>query len=143
MVPHAHTTKAALLVALTLALAACGKQDAQPDASTPTAASAPAFPTGNGDKAMTLADCDKLPDPKPVDDSAAGRAAAVGQGQAARADCKREVTAKQGKPNADLARIREIKEKEDADREARKVSEAEWKQGIKEGAKQPIKEYKY
>ena len=78
MVLHAHTTKAALLVALTLALAACGKQDAQPDASTPAAASTPAFPTGNGDKVMTLADCDKLPDPKPADDSAAGRAAAVG-----------------------------------------------------------------
>lgn len=143
MVLHAHTTKAALLVALTLALAACGKQDEQPAASTPAAASAPAFPTGNGDKVMTLADCEKLPDPKPADDSAAGRAAAVGQGQSARAACKKEVTAQQDKPNADLARIREIKEKEEADRVARKVSEAEWKQGVKEGAKQPIKEYKY
>jgi hypothetical protein len=42
-----------------------------------------------------------------------------------------------------LARVREIKEKEEADRVARKVSEAEWKQGVKEGAKQPIREYKY
>lgn len=143
MVLHAHTTKAALLVALTLALAACGKQDEQPAASTPAAASAPAFPTGNGDKQMTLAECDKLPDPKPADESAAGRAAAVGQGQAARAACKKEVAAQQDKPNADLARIREIKESEQAERDARKVSEAEWKRGVKEGAKQPIKEYKY
>lgn len=143
MVLHAHTTKAALLVALTLALAACGKQDAQPDASTPAAASAPAFPTGNGDKPMTLADCDKLPDPKPADDSAAGRAAAVGQGQAARADCKREVAAKQDKPNADLARIREIKEKEQADQANRKISEQEWGKRLNEGANKPIKEYKY
>jgi len=138
MVLHAHTTKAALLVALTLALAACGKQDEQPDA-----ASAPAFPTGNDDKAMTLADCDKLSDPKPADDSAAGRAAAVGQGQATRAACKKEVTAQQDKPNADLTRIREIKEKEQADQANRKISEQEWGKRLNEGANKPIKEYKY
>jgi hypothetical protein len=143
MVLHTHTTKAVLLVALTIGLTACGKQDERAAASMPAAASASAFPTGNADKVMTLADCDKLPDPKPADESAAGRAAAVGQGQSARADCKRAVAAKQDKANADLARIREIKEKEDAAGEARRVSEAEWKRGIKEGAKQPIKEYKY
>lgn len=143
MALHAYTTRTALLIALTLALTACDKQDTQPDASTAATASAALFLTGNGDKAMTLGDCDKLPDPKPADTSAAGRAAAVGQGQAARADCKRDVAAKQAKPNTDLARIHEIKEKEDAAGEARKASESEWKRGIKEGAKQPIKEYKY
>lgn len=143
MVLHTHTTKAALLVALTVALTACSKQDEQPAASTPAAASAPAFPTGNGDKVMTLADCDKLPDPKPADDSAAGRAAAVGQGQSARAACKKEVTAQQDKPNADLARVREIKEKEEAERNRRAQSDEAWNQRVKEAAKAPIKEYKY
>lgn len=133
---HAHTTKAALLVGLTLALAACGKQEDQPAAS-------PAFRTGNGEKVRTAADCDKLPDPKPADESAAGRATAVSQGVAARAACKKEVAAQQDKPNADLARIREIKEKEEAERVGRKVSEEEWKRGIREGASRPLKEYKY
>ena len=133
MFPHANT-QAALLLALAIALTACGKQDEQP---------APAFPMGNGDKATTLADCDKLPDPKPADDSAASRGGAVAQGQAARAACKKEFAARQDKPNADLARIREIKEKEEADRAQRKVSEEEWKRAIKEGSSAPLREYKY
>jgi len=140
MVQHAHTGKAALLIALTLALAACGKQDAPPSGAAAPAASAASIPMGNG-KSLTVADCDKLPDPKPADDSAAGRAAAVGQGQAARAACKKEVAAQQ--PNADLARIREIKEHEEADRVGRKKSEEEWRQGVKDGSKQPLKKYSY
>jgi hypothetical protein len=143
MVLHDHTLKAALLVAVTLALSACGKQDEQPAPPTSTAASGPTFPTGNGDKQMTLADCDKLSNPKTADDSAAGRAAAVAQGQSARAACKKEVTAQQDKPNADLARIREIKEKEQADLANRKISEQEWGKRLNEGANKPIKEYKY
>lgn len=139
MVLNAHTTKAALTFALALVLAACGKQESEP--TNPAAASSPAFPTGNNEKHLTLADCDKLPDPKPADESAAGRAAAVGQGQAARAACKKEVAASQ--PNADLARIREIKENEEADRVGNKKSEQEWRQGVKQGSKQPIKEYKF
>ncbi len=141
MAVHAHIARGALFIAVALALAACTKQDDQAGAAAPAAASAPAFPTGNEDKQMTAADCDKLPDPKPADDSAAGRAAAVGQGQAARAACKKDVAARQ--PNADLARIREIKENEEAERLDRKKSEAEWRQGVKEGSKKPIKQYTY
>lgn len=141
---HVHTTKAALLVALMLGLAACDKQSEQPGSdSTSGAASAPSFPTGNGTTALTLADCDKLPDPKSADDSAAGRATAFSLGVAARAACKKEVTAQQEKPNADLARIREIKEKEQADLAGRKVSEKEWGRRINEGSGKPLKEYKY
>lgn len=143
MVLYAHTTKVGLMLAFTLALAACGKPDRQSGASTLGAASAPAFPTGNRDKVMTLADCDKLPDPKPADDSAAGRAAAVGQGHAARAACKKEVVAQQDKANGDLARIRELQEKEAADRANRKHSEQEWGKRLNEAANTPIKEYKY
>jgi hypothetical protein len=53
------------------------------------------------------------------------------------------VSSHQDKANADLARIRAINEKEEAERSARKVSEEEWKRGVKDGSKQPIKEYKY
>jgi hypothetical protein len=143
MVLLAHTTKATLLVALSLALVACGKQDEPPVVSAPAAASAPAFPTGNGTKPMTPADCDKLPDPKPADDSAAGRATAVSQGLAARAACKKELAMQQDKPNADLARIREIKEKEQADQAERKISEKEWGKQLNEGSGKPLKEYKF
>ena len=139
MVPQAHTGKVALLMALTLALAACGKQDTPSGAA--ASASAASFPTGNGDKSLTFAGSDKLPEPKPADDSAAGRAAAVGLGQAARAACKKDLVAQQ--PNADLARIREIKEHEEADRLGHKKSEEEWKQGVKDGAAQPLKKYSY
>lgn len=136
---YAHPTKAALLLALTLGLTACGKQEEQPAA----AASSSAFPTGNGATDLTLADCDKLPDPKSADDSAAGRAMVFSLGGAARAACKREVTTHQEKPNTDLARIREIKEKEQADQSDRKISEKEWGKRINEGSGKPLKEYKY
>lgn len=132
MAQLAQTTKAALLVAA-LVLAACGKQE-EPPAITQ-------YPTENY-MGLTVAECEKLPDPKPHDDSAAGRATAVSQGAASRAACKKTAEAAD-KPNADLARIREIKEKEQADQAARKVTEAEWKKGIKEGGAKPVKEYKY
>lgn len=136
--------KFALVITLALFMVGCGKQE-ETVTTPPTAASEPAFPTGNGDKVMvmTIADCDKLPDPKPTDDSAAGRATAVSQGVATRAACKKEVTALQDKPNADLARIRAIKEKEQADQADRKISEKEWGRRIKEGGSQPIRELKY
>lgn len=131
---QAHITWGATIVALSLALASCGKQEqAAPITVEPTKAAAP----------PTAADCDKLPDPKPHDDSAAGKATAVSEGVAARDACKRAVSTQQDKANADLARIRAIKEKEEAERSARKVSEGEWKRGVKDGSKQPIKEYKY
>lgn len=140
MAMHAHISRGALLIAVALALAACTKQDDQSGTAGPTAAST-ALPAGNEKKAMTAADCDKLPDPRPADDSAAGRAVAVGQGQAARAACRKGVAARQ--TNADLARIREIKENEEADRLDQKKSEVEWRRGVKEGAKKPIKQYTY
>jgi hypothetical protein len=127
MAQLALTTKAALIAALTLALAACGKQEELPAAQSPDKA------------ALTVAECDKLPDPKPADDSAAGKATAVSQGVAAREACKK--TAAKG--SDDLARIREIMEKQEAERTAVKKSEEEWKRGINESAGKPLKEYKY
>ena len=134
--------KTALLLGLALALAACGKQDDQATAS-PAAAASSAFPAGNSDNVRTAADCDRLPDPTTPDDSAAGRATAVSQGVAARAACKKAVAAQQDKPNADLARIREIKEKEQADLADRNISEKEFGKRFKEAGSQPIREYKY
>lgn len=142
MFSHIHTTKAALLLGLALALVACGKQDSPATASA-AAASSSAFPAGNGDTVLTAADCDRLPDPKASDDSAAGRATAVSQGVAARAACKKAAAAQQDKPNADLARIREIKEKEQADLADRKISDKEYGKRFVEGGSQPIREFKY
>lgn len=130
---HAHTTKGALIVALSLVMAACGKQE-------PAATSLPA---GNGAAPLTVADCDKLPDPKPTDDSPTGKATAVSLGIAARRDCKKVIERQQSAANADLTRIREIKEREEAERTSRKISEEEWKRRVKEGGKAPVKEYKY
>lgn len=132
---QAHITRGATIVALSLLLAACGKQEqpAPPAVEPANAAAAP----------LSAAECEKLPDPKPRDDSAAGKATAVSEGMAARDACKRALSSQQDKTNADLARIREIKEKEEAERKAKKVSEDEWKRGIKDGSKQPVKEYKY
>ena len=141
---HPHTTKTALLVALMFALAGCVRQEGLPEETSPAAAaSSSPFPTGNGATTLTLADCDKLPDPKSLDDSAAGRATAVSLGVAARAACKKELVSQQANPNADLARIREIKEKEQADQADRKISEKEWGSRIKEGGSKPVREFKY
>lgn len=131
---QAHVIRGAAIVALSLALVACGKQEQPaPTPAEPTKVAAP----------LSAVECDKLPDPKPRDDSAAGKATAVSEGMAARDACKKAVSGQQDKSTADLARIRAIKEKEEAERNARRVSEEEWKRGIKEGSKQPIKDYKY
>lgn len=115
-------------------LSGCTKED--PSASAPAASSPqPASP-------QSAADCDKLPDPISSDVSAAGRAAAVSQGAAARDACKRQFGALD-KGNADLARIRQIKEIEQAEREARKTSEEKWRQDVKRGGNAPLKQYTY
>jgi hypothetical protein len=127
-----------LILALLLALSACTKQDEPPKPD-------PASPTGTTQQApMSAADCDRLPDPRPIDDSAAGRARAVSEGMAAREACKKAAAVTpQDKANADLARIRQIKEKEQADQAARRMTEQEWGQRINESSGKPIKEYKY
>jgi hypothetical protein len=124
-------------------LTACGKHDEQA-APAAASASASASPTTNAHQTTTTAaDCDKLPDPKPADESAAGRATAVSQGIAARAACKKGVANQQNTANADLARIREIKEKEEAEHNAAKQSEEEWKRAARGSSKTPLKEFKY
>jgi hypothetical protein len=137
MVLRTNTTKGTLILALLLALGACTRQEEPPKDA--------ALPAGSTQQApMSAADCDKLPDPTPTDDSAAGRARAVSEGMAIREACKKTAAAnQQDKANADLARIREIKEKEQADQATTKQSDKEFYRGLAEGAKQPIKEFKY
>lgn len=132
MTLSAKTIKAAILIALPLALVACGKSE-QPVAKV--------FPTGNTKTVVTAADCSKLPDPKPADDSAAGRARAVSDGTAARAACMKGTG--RDTAAADLARIREIKESELADQTSAKQSEGEFRKGIKEGGARPVRNFKY
>lgn len=140
---HTHMSKAAMLILLLLVLAACGKQEDEGVAPASVPVSMPHLPAPVVEQAMTPADCDKLPDPKPESDSAASRAAAVSQGMAARAACKKYVAAQDFKANDDLARIRAIKEKEQADLADRKVSEEEWAARVKEGGSKPVRQFSY
>lgn len=136
-----RAAEASLLLVVVLAAAGCSRQE-EPSGPAGTGASAPAFPAGNGE-ALSLADCDRLPDPQPTDDSAAARSTAVSLGVTARTACRKAVTLQREEPNADLARIRAIKEKEQADLAARKVSEQEWSRRVKNGGSQPVREFKY
>jgi hypothetical protein len=123
-----RSTVASLLVAGVVFVSACTKEE----------------PVGPSTSAVvqSASDCDKVPDPKSSDESAAGRAAAATQGASARAACKRDISAFD-KGNADLRRIREIQEKQQAERDSRKVSEEQWRHDMKRGASAPLKQYSY
>lgn len=133
----------ALVLGLTALLSACDKAEEKQVAAIAASAAKEAFPMGNATATPTVGDCENIPNPKPADDSAASQATSVSQGVAARAACKKAAQAALDKPNADLARIREIKEKEQADEASRKISEKEWGKRLNEGAGKPIKDYKY
>lgn len=129
---QAGVNSSALIVTLAIALAGCGKKE-EPGAAPASESSASA--------PLTAADCDRMPNPSPTDDSAAGRSTAVSQGVAARAACKRAASAPEA--NADLARMREIMEKQEAERKGQKLSNEESARRVKEAGKAPVKEYKY
>ena len=126
------TTTASLIAACAFSLAACTKQ--------PETTNSPPSQTARPG-AFTAADCDRLPDPKPLDESAAGKATASYQGMAAREACKKTATAQgdKDKPNADLARIRELKEIEEARVKAANQSTEEFAKGVARGAAAPIR----
>ena len=130
---HSFTVRGTLVLVLMLSMAACSKKE---DKMAPAA-----IPTGNAAKVLSAADCDKLPDPAPRDGSAAARATAISEGVAARMACKK--AASESHDPQDLARIRAIQEQQEADRQASKKSEADFRQGLKEGAAKPIQELKY
>ena len=123
-----------MLIALALMLGACSKPEE------PTSTPAPDATTA---APLSAADCDRMPDPAPTDDSAAGRSTAVSRGVAARTACKRAASAPPGQTNADVARMREIMEKQEAERKGQKISDEEWARRVKEAGKAPVKEYKY
>lgn len=129
-----YIIKSAFIAALTLELAACGKQEGSVPGESITS------PTP-----ITAADCDKLPDPRPLDESAAGKARALMEGQNARELCKKTINAQQAndQSNADLARIRAIKEKEEAEREASRMSAKEASDALKKGSAEPLRELKF
>lgn len=131
MIPFASIASA-LIVALSLALASCTKQDQPLE---PAKANTP----------LTSADCDSLPDPRPLDDSPAAKARAVNEGLSSRAACKKAVAALQSKdkPDSDVARIREIMEKQEAERAAQEQRSQQHRAAIKEGGAKPLREFKY
>jgi hypothetical protein len=123
--------KLAITFALALALLACGDKPEE----------------GANTQADALATCEGLKDPQPKDDSAAARGVAVAEGIAARNACKNAVLGQADKevsdPNKDLARLRELAEKEDAEKAAAKAKSKTFSEAASEGARAPIKEYKY
>lgn len=137
------TQRWSAMALLTVVLVAgCEKPDDQATVA-PPAAAPPA--TAAQQSTLNAADCDRLADPAPTDNSAAGRATAISQGMAARQACKRAANAGSApnQANADLARIRAIKEQEVAEKDATKISEAEWKERMRKGANAPLRELKY
>jgi predicted outer membrane protein len=87
--------------------------------------------------AALSAGCTKTEDtPKPVDDSAAGRAAAVAASAVSSSKSDTE------KANADLARIREIKEAEEARNKTANKSTEDFAAGMRKGAAAPVREFK-
>lgn len=123
--------KLAITFALAVALLACGDKPEE----------------GASTQADALATCERLKDPQPKDDSAAARGVAVAEGIAARNACKNAVLGQADKevsdPNKDLARLRELAEKEDAEKAAAKAKSKTFSKAASEGARAPIKEYKY
>jgi hypothetical protein len=122
---------AAITVALTFALLGCSDKPEE----------------GVNTQADAIATCESLKDPQPKDDSATARGVAVAEGIAARNACKNAVLGRATKetsdPNKDLARLRELAEKEDAEKSASKKAGKEFFQGVKEGGAKPLQGLKY
>jgi hypothetical protein len=102
---------------------------------------------GANTQAEAMATCEGLKDPQPKDDSAAARGVAAAEGIAARNACMKAVLGQADKkvsdPNKDLARLRELAEKEDAEKSAVKNSDKEFFEGVKEGGAKPLQGLKY
>lgn len=132
--PTASTATRVAVASLVILLAACSKQEAQPES----------FPAGNGGgDVLTVEECERLPDPPAADESAASRSAAVSQGAALRAACKENSATQAPGGKADLARIRELKEKEDAQRSSATLSQKQYNDEAKDAASKPRIEIKY
>lgn len=85
---------------------------------------------------VLIAGCTKTEDaPKPVDDSAAGRAAATIQPSSSPINDS-------DKSNADLARLRQLKEIEEARNKSSSQSTKEFADGVQRGAAAPIRQIK-
>jgi hypothetical protein len=102
---------------------------------------------GANTQAEAMATCEGLKDPQPKDDSAAARGVAAAEGIAARNACKKAVLGQADKevsdPNKDLARLRELAEKQDAEKSANTLKSDGNAKAFSEGMKAPRKEYKY
>lgn len=123
--------KLAITVALTFALLGCSDKPEE----------------GANTQADAIAACESVKDPQPKDDSATARGVAVAEGIAARNACKSAVlgqaTKETSDPNKDLARLRELAEKEDAEKMSAKERDRARAEAASQGAREPIKEYKY
>ena len=130
-ISKATLIKSAVALALAFALIGCAEKPEE----------------GANTQAEAMATCEGLKDPQPKDDSAAARGVAAAAGIAARNACKKAVLGHADKevndPNKDLARLRELAEKDDAEKSAVKKSEKEFFEGVKEGGAKPLQGLKY
>lgn len=122
-----------VFASLVILLAACSKQEPSTES----------FPVGNGGDALSAGECERIPDPPALDDSAASRSIAVSQGVALRAACKENARLQSDAGNSDLARIRAIKEKEDAQSTSSALSQKQYNNEAKDAASKPRIEIKY
>lgn len=118
--------------AMTVLLAGCGKtEDAGPKPS----------------PSVDASECDKLPDPKPKGEGAAAAGAAAAEGIAARDACKKALadlsSSEISDPNKDLARLRELAEKDDARNMSAEERRKKSAEGFVKGASEPLIEFKY
>lgn len=131
--PTASITIRLVFVSLVVLFTACSKQEPSTES----------FPVGNGGDALSAAECDRIPDPPALDDSAASRSIAVSQGVALRNACKENARSQSDARNSDLARIRAIKEKEDAQSTSSALSQKQYNNEAKDAASKPRIDIKY
>ena len=116
---------AALIVAASLALAACDQRKQAP-ADSPSQAAA-STPLGSA-ISTTAVDCERSADL---------------QSSPLRAACQKAVVASPTTSDSDLARIRQIMEKQEAERAAQNAADKEYRRRLSEAGKAPLKQYKY
>jgi hypothetical protein len=120
---------AAITVALTFALLGCSDK----------------LEEGTNTQADAIAACESVKDPQPKDDSATARGVAAAEGIAARNACKNAVlgqaTKETSDPNKDLARLRELAEKEDVARSSSSAKERADAKEFSDSLQKPLKQY--
>jgi hypothetical protein len=93
-------------------------------------------PDGAEQGAVSSLACERIADPKPSDDSPTSKARAVSDGIALREDCAKRLGAS-SPGSEDLAKIRSIKETEQAEKDAKRISDKEYSDALAKSGSAP------